>query len=82
MINQTRPTNSLTNTSRVSSGETWNSITTIWDEETRIWNETGSLVDNTIMSATNPLWYYRTFPWQLSLPWQITNQGIINQSRP
>lgn len=37
----------VTNTSRVSSYETWDSITTTWDTETRTWDDMSSLIDNT-----------------------------------
>ena len=46
LTNTSKPTTSLTNTTRVASYETWDTITTTWDSETRTWDEMGSLMDN------------------------------------
>jgi hypothetical protein len=37
----------VTNTSKVSIGETWGSITTSWASETRTWLDCSALIDNT-----------------------------------
>lgn len=70
----------MTNTTKVSIGETWGHIATTWATETDTWLGISQMIDNTskpvtsisnvIMSATQPLWNYRTFPWELSEPWQ------------
>jgi hypothetical protein len=72
----------MTNTSKVSVGETWNTISTSWNTETRTWLAASQLITNTALSSTDPIWSARTFPWQSALPWQNTNAGIINQSKP
>lgn len=56
LINQSKPTTSLTNSSKVSFGETWASITTTWATETRTWAALVSLFTNpsrTSSSMTN-----------------------------
>lgn len=72
----------MTNVSKVSIGETWESVTTSWSSETRTWLAVSQLLTNQAMSSTSPLWSSRTFPWQEALPWQNTNAGIINVSKP
>lgn len=46
ITNQSKPTTSLANTTRVSIGETWDSIPTTWNTETRTWDDCISLIDN------------------------------------
>ena len=72
----------LTNESKTSIGETWDTVATTWATETRTWLAASQLITNTALSATDPLWSSRTFPWQEALPWQNTNAGIINESKP
>lgn len=63
----------------------WDTWETTWDELTiYTWDElVFGLMTNQAMSLTAPLWYYRTFPWELSLPWQVTFTGIItNVAKP
>ena len=82
----------ITNISKVSSGETWASITTTWATETRTWEGMSFFTDNSRiissvtnqgMSNTSPLWYPKTMVWQLALPWQYTiTTGITNINRP
>lgn len=47
MTNEDKPTTALSNSSKVSHQETWDSNTTTWDTETRTWDETGSKITNT-----------------------------------
>ena len=72
----------MTNTSKVSVGETWGTIESTWAAETRTWLAVSQLFSNIALSSTDPLWSARTFPWQEALPWQNTNAGIINVSKP
>ena len=72
----------LTNTSKVSIGETWNTVATTWDSETRTWLAVSQLFTNQAMSTTDPLWSNRTLPWAMALPWQDTDKGITNESKP
>ena len=46
ITNETKPTTSLTNSSKVSHQETWDSNTTTWNTEVRTWNDTGSKINN------------------------------------
>lgn len=75
-------TNGITNTSKVSVGETWATIATQWDTETRTWLAVSQLFTNEALSSTDPLWSARTFPWLEALPWQNVNAGIINVNKP
>lgn len=72
----------FTNTSKVSVGETWGTVTTTWASETRTWLAVSQLITNTAVSSTLPLWNLRTFPWQEALPWQNTNVGLTNVNKP
>mgnify|MGYP001033763401 CR=1 FL=1 len=72
----------MTNTSKVSVGETWDTVSTTWATESRTWLAVSQLLVNEALSSTDPLWSARTFPWQEALPWQNTNAGIINVSKP
>lgn len=44
IINQSKPSTSLTNADKPSLGETWTSITSTWASETRTWAETSGLM--------------------------------------
>lgn len=46
MINESRPSSSMSNQARIANGETWASILTTWATETQTWEETGSFIDN------------------------------------
>lgn len=82
ITNQSKPTTSITNTSKVSIGETWATIDTTWATEVRTWLAVSQLITNSAMSSTDPLWSYRTYPWQLVSPWIMASIGITNQSKP
>jgi hypothetical protein len=47
ITNQSKPTTSLTNPTKVVSYETWDSNLTTWDTETRTWDEMGTTMSNT-----------------------------------
>ena len=81
LVNQSKPSTSYTNASKVSSGETWATITTTWASETRDWEEVSQLLTNTTKPAYGYLWVDYIYPWQLPLPWQ-TAAGITNQDKP
>lgn len=56
ITNTTKITSSVTNSAKVASFETWNTIPTTWVSETRTWDDCVSLMDNisrTISSITN-----------------------------
>jgi hypothetical protein len=81
ITNTPKPTPAVvTNTSKVSIGETWGSILTTWSSETRTWLAVSQLVTNTILGS-DPIWSYRSFPWLMSLPWQQP-RGMINTNKP
>jgi hypothetical protein len=46
MINETRPSSSISNSSKVLGGETWDSNPNTWTAETRTWDESGTLWTN------------------------------------
>ena len=81
MINQDKPTNSLSNSSKVSIGETWGSITTTWASETRTWLAASQLIANSNIGATGFLWSFRRFPWTETSPW-LSEGGISNVNKP
>ena len=53
ITNISRPTSALTNTEKVSVGETWGSILTTWASETRTWLAVSQLVTNTAKTASS-----------------------------
>lgn len=46
MTNESKPTTTLSNSSKVSVGETWATITTSWSSETRTWEAISQLFTN------------------------------------
>lgn len=46
ITNQSKPTTSITNTSKVSIGETWATIDTTWATEIRTWLAVSQLITN------------------------------------
>ena len=60
MINDSKPTSSIIDSSKVSISETWNTILTTWNSETRTWNDLFSLivsdprVSSNIINASKP----------------------------
>ncbi len=46
LTNTSKPSNTVTNSNKVASYETWATATTTWATETRTWAEMGSLMDN------------------------------------
>lgn len=46
IVNSDKPTTTLSNTTKVSIGETWATITTSWASETRTWLDVSQLFDN------------------------------------
>ena len=51
--NVARPTSSMINTIKVSSGETWASITSTWATETRTWLDVSQLLKNTTRQSSS-----------------------------
>ena len=52
ITNTSKPTTSLTNTTKVSFAELWSTITTTWATETRTWAECISLMTNSSKPST------------------------------
>ncbi len=52
ITNQSKPTTSLANSTKIVNYETWDSNTTTWDTETRTWDEMGTIWDNTSKPTT------------------------------
>lgn len=46
ITNQSKPTTSVTNQTKVSIGESWDTNITSWNTETRSWNDMFSFIDN------------------------------------
>lgn len=80
MINESKPTTTLTNTDKVSIGETWASVTTTWATETRTWQEASQLITNIGIVAN--IWDPRTLPWTSSAPWLLVGGGMTNINKP
>lgn len=79
----------LTNVAKPTTSETWSSISTTWANELHVWENQYFLCSSKpTTSLTNSaktlgnLWSISTLPWQLSLPWQVTNDSFTNQSKP
>ena len=56
MINQDKPTSSISNNTKTSIGETWGSIDSTWQDEVRSWLQVSQLLSNfdkTISTLTN-----------------------------
>lgn len=52
LVNTSKPTTSLINTTKVSFAELWSTITSTWASETRTWDMTGSLFTNPAKPTT------------------------------
>lgn len=81
MINQDKPTTSITNPTKAVQYETFDSLTTTFDTETRTFDEMGTTWTNTNLGVTGFLWSLRRFPWTEATPW-LSEGGITNQTRP
>lgn len=46
LVNESKPTTTLTNTGRPSTGLTWGEATMTWAAQTDTWGGTASLIDN------------------------------------
>ena len=56
MINTSKPTSAVvTNTPKVSIGETWGSITTTWASEVRDWLKVSQLITNTVKPSASTI---------------------------
>lgn len=53
LTNVSKPTTTLTNTTKVSFAELWSTITSTWTNETRTWDATGSLFINPSKPTTS-----------------------------
>jgi len=53
ITNTAKPSTSITNSSKVSIGETWATITTDWASETRTWLAASQLIGNTSRPSTS-----------------------------
>ena len=81
ITNISKPTTSLTNSTKINIGETWASILTTWATETQTWADTNSTIDNITKGATGFLWSVSRFPWTEATPW-LTEGGISNVAKP
>lgn len=53
LTNTSKPTTSLTNTTKVDLAELWSTIPTTWTSETRTWDDCISLIDNISKPSTS-----------------------------
>ena len=81
ITNQSKPATSISNSSKVSQGETWATITATWASETRTWLDVSQLIDNISKGATGFLWSVSRFPWTEATPW-LSEGGITNVTKP
>ena len=81
IVNQNKPTPSLTNSTRVSGGETWGTIASTWATETRTWQAVSQLFTNTSKDTGGGVWASTDYPWLVDLPW-LTMDKMVNQSKP
>lgn len=81
LVNESKPTTSLTNSTKINIGETWGSNMNTWAAESRTWGDMASVIDNISKGATGFLWSWTRFPWTESTPW-LSEGGISNVSRP
>jgi hypothetical protein len=79
ITNVSKPTTSFSNSSKVSIGETWATVTTTWAAETRTWLAVSQLFTNT---AKDIYGYLFSFIYPLSLPYPFASSGLSNQSKP
>lgn len=81
ITNISKPSSSLTNTTKINIAETWATITTTWDTETRTWLDMASLIDNITKGVTGFIWSISRFPWTEDTPW-LSEGGITNITKP
>lgn len=81
ITNESKPTTSVSNSSKVESEVTWDTNTTTWNTEVRNWNDMGSTIINISTVLTGSLWSSYRFPWTEATPW-TTDAGITNISKP
>jgi hypothetical protein len=53
ITNTSKPSSSITNSAKVASYETWNTITTTWATETRTWDDCQSLFEGFAKPVTS-----------------------------
>lgn len=81
LVNESKPTTSLTNSTKINIGETWDSILSTWATESRTWDDMASIIDNISKGTIGFLWSVSRFPWTESTPW-LTEGGISNIAKP
>lgn len=83
ITNQSKPTTSFSNSSKVSVGETWASITTTWATETRTWLAASQLFVNQNKATNVGIWSALFYPWLDDEPWILGEPSeITNVSKP
>ena len=81
ITNISKPTTSVTNTTKANLGETWASILTSWASETKTWASVSTLMANISVGITGFLWTLKRTPWTETSPWTVEG-GITNTSKP
>jgi hypothetical protein len=78
MINDGKPATSFSNSSKVSIGETWATITTTWASETRTWLAISQLITNTSRNLIES--FFSGFPFLRDFPF-LSGGGMTNTAK-
>lgn len=81
ITNQSKPTSSISNSTKINIGEVWDTDLNTWNAESRTWNDMQSKINNSIIGVSGYLWSIKRFPWLETTPW-LSEGGITNQSKP
>lgn len=81
MINQDKPTSSVSNQTKINIGLTWDAATMTWDDALFTWDSTVSVIGNASKVFGGLLWAVNNLPWQMSTPW-IDSGNITNIAKP
>ena len=79
ITNISKPTTSLSNSSKILGSDTWATITKTWTNETRSWSVVSKITNS--FTDFGFLWSANNYPWQDIAPW-LTVSNIINSSKP
>jgi hypothetical protein len=82
MINESKPTTSLSNSNKVVQYETFGTLTTTFGTETRTFGEMATTWSNTPKPQDGYLWDTTSFPWFELTPWDDVYGGITNLAKP
>jgi hypothetical protein len=81
LTNVSKPTTTLANTTRPTTGLIWDDASMTWAAQSDTWDGTASLIDNASRIFGGLLWSASNLPWQMTAPW-VDAGGITNVTRP